>query len=288
MIEVLKSGLATSIQDLGRIGFGNFGVPKSGAMDLYAAKFSNLLTGNSEKEAVMEITQLGPTLRFHCDALVGFAGLKAEILLNGEKVPINEAFAVGKNSVLEIKRITKGNRIYLSVFGGFQTKKVLNSRSMYEGITPQSRIKKGGFLKIAPYSGTAENQFSSIRFEEEAYFSDQLHVFSGPEFALLSEKTKQLLLQNKFTVSKDSNRMAYLLEEQLKNEQEPILTGPVLPGTVQLTAGGNLIVLMRDCQITGGYPRVLQVSEKSLNVLAQKKAGDKIGFHLKESDTGRE
>lgn len=278
MIEVLKSGLATSIQDLGRTGFGNFGVPKSGAMDKYAAKFANLLVGNPEEKAVMEITQLGPTLRFHSNALVGFAGLEAEILLNGESLSINESCMVEKNSVLEIKRITKGNRIYLAVLGGFQTKKILKSHSMYEGITPQFRVKKDNFFKIAPFLGTKSHSFSSIRFKEELYFSDQLEVFTGPEFELLSPRTKQILLQNTFTVSKDSNRMAYLLEEQLKNQLKPILTGPVLPGTVQLTPDGTLIILMCDCQTTGGYPRVLQISEKSLHVLAQKRAGEKIGF----------
>ena len=281
MVEVLKPGLA-SIQDLGRTGFGNFGVPKSGAMDLYAAKFANLLVGNFAHEAVMEITQLGPKLRFHCNALVAFAGLGAEISVDGERVQINESFLVRENSVVEIKGIIQGNRVYLSVLGGFQTQKVLNSRSMYGKITLRSRIKKGGFLAIETFSGTAQNHFSSIRFKKEMYFSDQIYVFPGPEFELLSEKTKQFLLQNKFTISSDSSRMAYLMEEKLENKLTSILTGPVLPGTVQLTPNGTLVVLMRDCQTTGGYPRVLQVSEKSLNVLAQKKAGDKIGFELIE------
>ena len=157
---------------------------------------------------------------------------------------------------------------------------------MYEGITPRSRIKKGGFLPIAPFSGTVGNHFSSIRFEEENYSSGRIPVFPGPEFHLLSEANKHHLVQKTFTVSKDSSRMAYLLREKLENKLGSILTGPVLPGTVQLTAGGNLIVLMRDCQTTGGYPRILQVSESGLDVLAQKKPREKMGFALLDHKLG--
>src|SRR5699024_1260014 len=144
-----------------------------------------------------------------------------------------------QHSILQIKKITRGNWVYLSVNEGFQTKKMLGSRSMYEGITPRSRIKKGGFLPIAPFSGTVGNHFSSIRFEEENYSSGRIPVFPGPEFHLLSEANKHHLVQKTFTVSKDSSRMAYLLREKLENKLGSILTGPVLPGTVQLTAAGN-------------------------------------------------
>lgn len=280
MIEVIKSGLATSAQDLGRNGFAAYGVPQSGAMDRYSAKIANLLVGNSESDALLEITQFGPKLKFHVKALVAVTGLKAEIRLNEERIQMNEPFVVEKGAVLEIKRITSGTRAYLSVFGGLQTKMMLGSRSMYEGVTAQSRIKKGDFLTISAFMETKVNSLSSIRFEREDYTTNKIIVFLGPEFDLLSEKSKDDLIHNEFTISNDSNRMAYLVEEKLVNKLKSILTGPVVPGTVQLTAGGKLILLMRDCQVTGGYPRVLQLSEKSMNVLAQKKAGEKIMFEL--------
>lgn len=280
MIEVIKSGLATSVQDLGRNGFAAYGVPQSGTMDRYSAKIANLLVGNSENDALLEITQLGPKLKFHAKALVAVSGLKAEIRLNEERIQMNEPFVVEKGADLEIKRITSGTRAYLSVFGGLQTKMMLGSRSMYEGVTAQSRIKKGDFLTISAFMGSKVNSLSSIRFEREDYATNKIIVFPGPEFDLLSEKSKDDLIHNEFTISNDSNRMAYLVEEKLVNKLKSILTGPVVPGTVQLTAGGKLILLMCDCQVTGGYPRVLQLSEKSMNVLAQKKAGEKIMFEL--------
>lgn len=279
-IEVLKSGLCTSIQDSGRVGFGNFGVPISGAVDKYAAAFANMLLGNSGKEAVMEITHLGPVLKFHENTIAAISGLNADILLNGKKIPINESLQIETGAVLSIERVLEGNWIYLSVFGGFQSEITMDSRSMFDGITSQAKIKKGDFLKIEKFSGTKPEHYSMVRFQKRTYLSNQIKVFPGPEFSLLSKNNKNELFQKQFTILPDSSRMAYLLEEKVENKLQSILTGPVLPGTVELTPGGKLIVLMRDAPVTGGYPRVLQVCEKSLDVLAQKKTGEKIQFVL--------
>ena len=110
---------------------------------------------------------------------------------------------------------------------------------------------------------------------------NDIEVLKGPEFELLTKKQQKQLLSNKFTISKDNNRMAYQLVEILANNIKPIITSLVLPGTVQLTPSGKLIVLMRDCQTTGGYPRVLQLKEYSIDVLSQKLAGKNIHFVLK-------
>ena len=101
-------------------------------------------------------------------------------------------------------------------------------------------------------------------------------------FDRLSEKQKLQLENGEFKVSKYNNRMAYQLEPMVENDLEPILSAPVLPGTVQLTPNGNLIVLTRDCQTTGGYPRVLQLMESAINMLAQKTTGNTLKFRLKE------
>ncbi|HET8838571.1 MAG TPA: biotin-dependent carboxyltransferase family protein [Flavobacteriaceae bacterium] len=279
-IEVLKPGLWTSIQDSGRMGFGNFGVPISGAMDKYAAAFANMLLGNFGKEAVMEITHLGPVLKFHEKTIAAISGLNADILLNGKKIPINESFQIEKGAVLSIERVSDGNWIYLAVFGGFQSEIIMDSRSMYDGITSQAKIKKGDFLKIRGFSGTKPEHYSIVRFQKRTYLSNRIKVFRGPEFSLLSKNNKNELFQKQFTISPDSSRMAYLLEEKVENNLQSILTGPVLPGTVELTPDGKLIILMRDAPVTGGYPRVLQVCEESLDVLAQKKTGEKIQFVL--------
>lgn len=279
-LEILKSGLASSVQDQGREGFGSFGVPQCGAMDKYAAKFANILVGNAENDAVLEIATMGCKIRFHERALVAISGLDAEIYVNKAKKPINEAFLMARNDILEIKGKFRGRWVYVAISGGILSEIVLKSRSMYEGITPQFNLKKGTFLEINPYLEEENPTFSSLRFEDTRYSCEEMEVFPGPEFQLLSQETKRRLIQCKFTVSGDSSRMAFLFEETVENKLTPILTSPVLPGSVQLTSSGKLIVLMRDCQVTGGYPRVLQVTEKSVSVLSQKRTGEEVGFRL--------
>ena len=105
-------------------------------------------------------------------------------------------------------------------------------------------------------------------------------MFKGSEYDTLNEKQKTILLKTEYEVSKYNNRMAYQLLPQIKNSIKGIITAPVLPGTVQLTPAGHLIVLMRDCQTTGGYPRILQLSQDAINSLSQKRQGDNFTFSL--------
>ena len=107
-------------------------------------------------------------------------------------------------------------------------------------------------------------------------------MYKGPEFDALNEDQKSKVLDAFFTISNTINRMAIQLEEKIANTLPSIITSPVLPGTIQLTPSGKLIVLMRDCQTTGGYPRVLQLSENSINHIAQKRMKEKCGFKLIE------
>src|SRR5690606_11465238 len=117
---------------------------------------------------------------------------------------------------------------------------------------------------------TPKAHFESVRIE----------VFKGIEFEMLGPDHQNKIFTTEFTVSKDSNRMAYQLDERFEHSLEPIITSPVLPGTVQLTPSGQLMVLMRDCQTTGGYPRILQLSEMAINRLSQRIPGQIIQFEL--------
>ena len=104
-----------------------------------------------------------------------------------------------------------------------------------------------------------------------------MKVFSGPEYDLLSTNSKKKLFKNEFTIN-TNNRMAYNLQEKLQVDIKTIISSPVLPGSVQLTPSGKIIILHRDCQTTGGYPRILQLDTNSLNNLSQLKSNDKIKF----------
>ena len=108
----------------------------------------------------------------------------------------------------------------------------------------------------------------------------EIDVFKGPEFELFTAKELEKLLSNVHTISNKSNRMGYRMEETMVLHNKSMITSPVLPGTVQLTPSGQLIILMKDAQTTGGYPRVFQLTEKSIAIMAQKKAGDIININL--------
>ncbi|MDR9457727.1 MAG: biotin-dependent carboxyltransferase family protein [Salegentibacter sp.] len=279
-IEVLHPGLFSSIQDFGRRGFQKYGVPFSGTMDRLALKTANLILRNKADAAVLEITQMGPKLKFSAPAKIAISGAYLSPKLNDSEIENNEVIKIEPGDVLSFGRPLKGSRAYLAIAGGFQTEKILESRSWYEGITAFQKLEKGHRLPYSAVSGEVKETYASVKFDPSYLETSEIKVFHGPEFEKLPQELKTTLQKNNFSISKNNNRMAVQLGEKLENELEPIITGPVLPGTVQLTPGGNLIVLMRDCQTTGGYPRVLQLSEHSLNILAQKKTGEEVHFKL--------
>ena len=281
-IEVLQPGLFSTIQDTGRTGFLKYGVPISGTMDTYAAKVGNLMLRNPIDAAVLEITQLGPKLEFSGPAKVVLSGGDLSPQVNGVSVPAYTIQVIETGDVLSFGRRSSGCRAYLAVQHGFMTEEALGSRSWYEGITASYKLEKG--MKLSLNASEDEKIAVNAALKADLDYLDQkeVKVFAGPEFDLLSTEQQDLLQNYIFSVGRNNNRMAIQLAEELKNELAPILTGPVLPGTVQLTPSGRLIILMRDCQTTGGYPRVLQVSEQGMNVLAQKVMGDKVCFRLSE------
>ncbi|WP_432411068.1 biotin-dependent carboxyltransferase family protein [Rasiella sp. SM2506] len=278
MIEVVKAGLFTTVQDLGRFGYRKMGVPVSGAMDAVSAFMANSLLGNKNDRAVLEITLLGPTLKFHQETRIAIAGAPFEVWLNTIEIDLNQPILIHKNDVLTFGKAKKGMRCYLAVSGGLQTLKVLNSRSFYAGLTEEIKVKRGDLLPIETFAEIpALKSFSANASPIDA---TTLEVFPGPEYASLTIFEQQGIVEQRFTISAQSNRMAYLLECSGMLSAKEILTAPVQPGTVQLTPSGKLLVLMRDAQVTGGYARIFQLTEKSITILAQKRGGETIDFKL--------
>ncbi|MDD7887331.1 biotin-dependent carboxyltransferase family protein [Flavivirga sp. 57AJ16] len=281
MIRVLKAGLYTTIQDLGRYGYRDYGVPYSGVMDAYSGSMANVLLGNRAHAAVIEMTMTGPILEWHCDTSICISGADISPKLNDIPIELNKPVQVKSGDIVSFGKLISGFRSYLAVLGGFKTENIMHSYSMYQGVTKQSKLFKNDELLIdVPLKGFAVKH-AAIKIKETHFITKHIEVFKGPEFQRLSKAQQGLLFAKGFTVSKKNNRMAYQMEESLENDLEPIITSAVLPGTVQLTPSGKLIILMRDCQTTGGYPRVLQLKETSINILAQKFTGDLVYFKLR-------
>lgn len=279
MIKVLHPGMYSSVQDQGRLGFAKMGVPVSGAMDSYSSKMANILLKNHQKAATIEITFGAAKLEFTEDTYICVTGADFSPKLNEDIIEMSTVYEVVQGSVLTFGKRKYGVRTYVAVQGGIQTEELLKSKSFYSGITSQFQLKKGDELPIAfkkPYNNRG---FSKIKKLEELFSWNELVCYPGPEFHQLKEDQIAQLKQP-FSISEDNNRVGYRLNEVLKNDLKPILTSAVLPGTVQLTPAGKLIILMRDAQVTGGYPRVLQLSSFAIDILSQKMTGEKIQFKM--------
>ncbi|WP_295832266.1 biotin-dependent carboxyltransferase family protein [uncultured Winogradskyella sp.] len=282
MIKVLKSGLFSTIQDKGRFGYGAFGVPKSGAMDFYSAELANTLLGNTINDAVLEITMIGPQLKFDVECLLVITGADMSPSINRKTIQNNKVYRIKKCDTLGFDKLKSGLRAYVAVKGGFKSDMVLGSQSYYQPLTLANKLNNGDTLYLNQSENTFDTYETFSKLKVVDYSSPNIHVFKGPEFERLSCNQKSELTSLESQVTNLYNRMAYQLSPLFDNDLESILTGPVLPGTVQLTPSGKLIVLMRDCQTTGGYPRVLQLTESAINLLSQKKEKDKIVFKLVE------
>ncbi|NNE33188.1 MAG: biotin-dependent carboxyltransferase family protein [Winogradskyella sp.] len=280
MIKVLEPGFYSTIQDLGRFGYRKYGVPVSGAMDGYSSQFVNMILGNEKKAAVMEITMSGPKLEFLKPTTIAISGALMQPMINGTSIAFNKSIKIEKHDILSFGKLNSGFRSYIGITGGFHSKPSLGSRSMYEGVTESVQIKKNEYLGYQSLTANLNHTYAHVKYNQSYLMSKDLKVLKGPEFNDLTKVQQNQIFDTTYVVSKFHNRMAYQLEPNMKHNLSSILTAPVLPGTVQLTPSGQLIVLMRDCQTTGGYPRVLQLSESAINTLSQKATNNKIRFKL--------
>ncbi|MEB8345287.1 biotin-dependent carboxyltransferase family protein [Flavobacteriaceae bacterium KMM 6898] len=276
MLKVIKSGFFTTVQDLGRFNYRNKGVPVSGVMDSFSYAMLNMLLENDRKAAVLEITMTGPTLEFELDTYIVAGGAELSMDLNGQPIKNFKVYKVKAGDVVSFGKLEHGLRSYLAIKDGFKTPLILGSRSYFKPLTISSRIKDFDQL---PYD---ECQDFSPKLQELKAHSllkeTVLEVFEGPEYNLLTDQQKQALFGSDFTVAKENNRMAYQLNEIIEGHTISMLTSATLPGTVQLTPFGKLLILMKDGQTTGGYPRILQLSERAISTLAQKRYGDELSF----------
>lgn len=275
-LTILKAGQYDTIQDQGRFGYRKWGVPVSGAMDKQSAMLANSLVNNDANTAVIEITLTGPSIEFNEVALIAICGADLSPEIDQNSIAMNRAIAVEKGSKLSFGKRLYGTRAYLAIYG-LECEKVLGSHSQFSQITVKNKIEVGDTFKYSKRI-KIESGLSKTKIERELFEQNELSVIQGPEYNLLSQNQKNLLVTNTFVIG-INNRMGYQIQklDGLQNEFQ-IITSNTITGTVQLTPEGRLIVLMADGQVTGGYPRVLQLTEKSINILAQKANGGKIKF----------
>ncbi|NBI28090.1 5-oxoprolinase subunit C family protein [Chengkuizengella marina] len=311
-LKILKPGMLTTIQDLGRVGYQKYGVVASGVMDSYAARLANLLIGNDENAAVMDMTMIGPSIEFQEDTLISICGGDLAAVIDDERVPLWRPLIIKSGSRLRFGNAKSGCRAYLSVVGGISVSEVMESSSTdlraaiggYKG----RKIKSGDEISIHqpdPIRGTRiksllQNITTKSFIPLPWYVSENslpayqsrvvIRVMKGREFELFQDESITSLLSNTFTIHPQSDRMAYRLngsQIQLKSELN-MISETVTMGTIQVPPDGFLRILLADRQTTGGYPRIAQVATVDLPLIAQLKPGDSLIFQeitLEEAET---
>lgn len=284
IFNVIKPGLLTTVQDLGRYGYQQFGISPSGALDPYSMKAANILVGNHFGEAVLEVSFTGPLIEALHDTVIAVCGGDFSLKIDGDAVPMWRSLVLRKGQLLEIGRCPHGARGYLAVAGGIDVPVVLGSRSTFlngkfggfEGRTLQKGdilfgihpfVKKP--LKIWP-----SNLIPIYKRELE------IKVLPGPHQHLFTEESLERFFGEKYLVTSKSNRMGYQLKgPELMHKRGPdIISDPVPLGGIQVPASGQPIILLAERQTTGGYTRIGTVISVDLPRLAQAVPGTEIHF----------
>lgn len=277
MITIKRVGTAITIVDKGRYGNRSYGIPSGGAMDVQSAFAANSLVNNPSSAPLIELYQSGHQLEFTVPAIIGLAGAEGDIRINQHPINSRQAIRIKKGDLLEIGKLKKGVRIYLAVARGIVAKEYFGSKSQIPFYS-SDRIKSGDQISIATSINNAPQSNSKIN-ASSIDLSTPLLFNPGPEWHVLTEASQVQLLKETFKITKYNDRMGYKLEgPALEAIQQDILSSAVLPGTIQLLPSGQVIILMRDCQTTGGYPRIGQLYPQHINQLAQRSTGQEVQF----------
>lgn len=295
-LTVLEPGLLTTVQDLGRVGYRHLGFVTSGAMDSLACKISNIMLNNApintQSNACLEFTLLGPTLQFKKPCVVYLGGAMTHSRLDDEPVENNALIQIESGQTLKVGPVIKGCRGYLAIKGGFDIDPQLNSRSTYlrgeVGGYQGRALMEGDELAYEHWSKPLQQLLSiSPSFDLTDYLypnglhpAPEVRFIRGQQFDWFSQESMNLFCQQTYTVDQNSDRMGYRLNGSplIRENQQEMLTEGVTVGTIQIPADGNPIILMADSQPTGGYPKAGQIISVDLPKVAQLKPGDALTF----------
>jgi antagonist of KipI len=286
---IKKPGILTTVQDLGRLGWRRFGINPNGPMDPVAARVANILVGNDDNAAVLEMHFPAAEILFTKDTIFSICGGDFGAELDERRLPLWRAF--GAEAASSLRFVTKlgGERCYLAVRGGFDVPLWLDSAStnINAGIGGHSgrQLQAGDELEIKPTdTDVVPSRFPAVSPSLLPRYSrfPTVRILPGAEFEYLDSESRKSLVRQNLSMSKRSNRMGFRLTGEALSLEKPreFISSAVCFGTVQLLPDGHLIILMADQQTAGGYPRIAHVISYDLPLVGQLGAGDKIAFHM--------
>lgn len=295
MIEVLTSGLMNSVQDLGRPGFLDQGIGRGGAMDRPALRVANLLLGNDEGAAALEIAIFPFRLKFIEPAKFSVTGANCHATLNGNPIPPWWARAADAGDELRLDPPSEGSRAYVALGGGVDLPPVLGSRatdlkSVFGGLEGRA-LMRGDRLSIVgvgvqPTSPTAHGA-DPYYFRECLGGSPQgdaltLRVMPGAEFDAFTDAAREAFVSTTYKVSADNNRQGMRLEGPALTltARLELMSHGIMPGTIQVPPSGGPVIQLAEANTCGGYPKFAHVIEPDLWKLAQAPSGSTIRFEV--------
>ena len=288
-VIVVTGGWLTTVQDLGRYGYQQYGVPAAGAMDRFSAIVGNRLVGNSDQAAMLELTLKGPELQFERDTVIAITGADLSPTINGSTVPLWQSILVPYGSRLSFGKQRTGSRAYLAIAGGIDVPLVLGSRSTHcasETGGFQGRPLKPGDILSGGSSGKSVDRLIGKRLPDRLLpryeQSIPLRIVPGPQQDFFLKQSLAALTEATYTVSPQSDRMGYRLSGPniIHKGSMPFISDGTAMGALQVPSDGQPILLMADRQTTGGYPKIAVVISADLPFAAQLAPGDSITFAL--------
>lgn len=285
-IRIINGGMLTTVQDNGRIGYQQFGVPVSGAMDQQAAAIANILVGNEDNEAVLEVTMLGPRIEFQEANCIAVTGGDLTPQLDGKSFPMNRAVAVQKGQVLSFAAPRSGCRAYIAFAGGLDIPQVMGSRSTYLkakiGGLEGRKLDKEDIIAFRAPTAQLPNMEKRAVADAETFTKPDvtLRVVLGSQDDAFTEAGIKTFLGETYAVTVQSDRMGCRLDgpviEHVKDGN--IISDGISFGAIQVPSEGKPIIMVADRQTVGGYTKIATVISADFSKAAQIKAGDKIRF----------
>ncbi len=280
-LKVIRPGMLTTIQDAGRWGRQESGVPVAGPMDWYSFRLANRLVGNDDGAALLEITLIGPELEADADATCVVAGAEFDVNVNGVATDPATPFVVPAGGRLRLAARRRGARAMLAVRGGVDVPAVFGSRatSVIARMGPFGGrpLMAGDVLPVGASRAVAQATGEFLPLPDGGA---RLRILRGPHDAMFTPDACAALLRSRFTVTPESNRMGYRLHGAAIAHRGPaeILSDATPIGSLQVPASGQPILLMADRQTTGGYPKIATVITADLPIAGQLAPGDWIEF----------
>ena len=284
-IRILKGGMLTTVQDLGRTGYQSQGFSVAGVMDVRSFKIANLLLDNPENEAVLEFTLIGPTLEFTSATIIAITGGDFQPMLNDEPAPMYTAIYVNKGDILKFGSAKTGSRGYIAFSSYLDIPVVMGSRCT------NLKSKIGGFkgrkLQAGDYIGFRIKRrylrfFLSRKLEQEKFDDDsvKVRVVMGPQDSKFSKQGIETFLSSEYTVTSEFDRMGCRLDGAYiaPKESSDIISDGIAFGSIQVPAHGKPIILLADRQTTGGYAKIATVASVDIPKIVQRKTDHKIRF----------